>query len=492
MRKAYGADLVSMFVSELETGCFGRGYGLGAEDMPNGISNLAFSVVKIQNAADAPRYSFIHELGHNMGAGHHKEQNVEHGPQVYTYSAGWRWVGSDTNRYCSVMSYTEGFSDGQTYARVPYFSNPSISHLGAATGSAVDGDNARTIRETKHLTATYSSEWTNSQAANLVLGQSNFSTDSGGAGAGNMYHPNDVAVDWATGKIFVADAWNNRVLRFASGVALMTGASAEAVLGQSDFNTTSSGTTARNMSYPTGVFSDPAGHLWVADQYNNRVLRFDNAATKASGAAADGVLGQADFTSGGYATDRNRMYCPSKVAVAAGRLWVSDHCNHRVLRFENAATKENGADADGVLGQADFISGGYATTRNGMYYPKGIAVSMQGTLFISENMNHRVLRFDNAATKENGADADGVLGQADFTSKISATTQNGMSVPVGVSCDNAGRLYVAEYGNSRVLMFDNAASKPNGANADSVLGQPDFTTRTANDQGISSRTLNSP
>jgi hypothetical protein len=47
------------------------------------------------------------------------------------------------------------FADGITHTRVPYFSNPSINYLGLPTGDAVDGDNARTLREIKSVVAAY-------------------------------------------------------------------------------------------------------------------------------------------------------------------------------------------------------------------------------------------------------------------------------------------------------------------------------------------------
>jgi hypothetical protein len=65
-----------------------------------------------------------------------------------------------------------------------------------------------------------------------------------------------------------------------------------------------------------------------------------------------------------------------------------------------------------------------------------------------------VLRFDGAAGKANGAVADGVLGQSDFTSSAQATTASGMSGLFGVAVDGAGRLWVADIFNNRVLRFD--------------------------------------
>ena len=150
LRNTYGADLVVLFTKIDDAG--GIGYLLSS---PFGTPAYAFSITRVQQASWT--YTTIHEIGHNMGLGHHKEQTVQPGPGLYSYSAGWRWVSTDNRRYCSVMTYEQGsyFADGMTHTRVPYFSNPSVTYIGAATGHATNGDNARTVRETKNVIAAY-------------------------------------------------------------------------------------------------------------------------------------------------------------------------------------------------------------------------------------------------------------------------------------------------------------------------------------------------
>ena len=334
----------------------------------------------------------------------------------------------------------------------------------------------------------------NHQAASLVLGQANFTSSVDSTTQTTFYDPGGVAIDPATHKVFVVDGNNQRVLRFASLYSLANGAPAEGVLGQPDFTSATGATTQAGMYYPQGLFVDAGGHLWVADYFNHRVLRFDNASSKANGANADGVLGQPDFTSSDNHTTQNGMWAPYAVFVDGnGRLWVAEIGNNRVLRFDNAASKANGANADGVLGQPNFVSGAARTSQAGMNTPTGLAVDTAGGLWVADAGNNRVLRFKSAAGKPHGANADGVLGQPDFVSNAAHTTQNGMNGAHGVAVDSAtGRLYVGDRLNNRILVYNAAGGLANGANASYVLGQLNFTSATGNAGGISAASLFQP
>jgi hypothetical protein len=143
LRNQYGADFVGFFTRVNDVG--GLGWILST---PLGNAPYAFSITRVQQAGWG--YTYIHEIGHNLGCHHHIEQQVQPGPGLFPYSAGWNWVGNNGGRYCSLMSYGEG-----GYNDVAHFSNPSIFYQGVATGDAVRGDNARNIREVKHAVAAY-------------------------------------------------------------------------------------------------------------------------------------------------------------------------------------------------------------------------------------------------------------------------------------------------------------------------------------------------
>jgi predicted esterase len=158
----------------------------------------------------------------------------------------------------------------------------------------------------------------------------------------------------------------------------------------------------------------------------------------------------------------------------AGRLWVTDRLNHRVLRFDNASMKTNGSNADIVLGQPDFTTGTSGLSSTKMNRPMGVYADAMDHLWVCEDDNNRVIRFDNVSSKTNGAAADGVLGQPDFITNLKSLSRNGVSNLRGVFGDGAGRLYLVDESNHRIIIFNHAASQPNGAFADYVLGQSDF------------------
>lgn len=94
----------------------------------------------------------------------------------------------------------------------------------------------------------------------------------------------------------------------------------------------------------------------------------------------------------------------------------------------------------------------------------------------------------------NGQNASVVIGQADFTSFAAnqggSVAANTIWLPHGNPYVNSnGVLYIGDYGNSRVLVF-NSIPTVNNASADFAIGQPDLTTNTASN--ASATTLSGP
>jgi hypothetical protein len=328
---------------------------------------------------------------------------------------------------------------------------------------------------------------TSFQAATVVIGQSDFT--SALANQGETVGPASLDSPWgnsvfAGGKLYVSDLGSNRILGF-NGIPSQNGASANFVLGQPDFVTITPKAGRGGLSSPESSSSDGT-RLAVADKSNHRVLLYTS--LPASTAAEPTlVVGQPDFDSTTPQCTASSLRIPEAVSLRAGKLVVADSYNHRVLIWNSIPTA-NGAAANLVLGQTSFTScasndtngdgtADSAPNASTLFFPTDVWTD--GTrVIVADNSNHRVLLWNQFPTT-NGQPADVVLGQPNFTTRAPTTTATGMNSPYNIS-STGQQIFVTEDQNSRVTVW-NQFPTANGAAADLVLGQPDFTSKNRGD-----------
>jgi hypothetical protein len=335
----------------------------------------------------------------------------------------------------------------------------------------------------------------NFAAANVVIGQKKFSASGcnrkpagGKPGKNTICGPEGAAAVDGT-TFFLPDSGNVRVLGF-KGVPKKNGASAKLVLGQSNFSKENSGVSATLFDYPSAIATS-GSQLLMTDFGNSRVLIWNKLPTKTN-TPANLVVGQSNLTSNASAATQSGLNHPEAgLLVADGKLFVSDRNNNRVLIWNSIPTA-NGAPADVVIGQPDFTSSGAHTTQTGLDEPEGLW--SDGTqLVVADEANSRVLIWNTIPTT-NGAPADLVVGQPDFTSSDIPEPPNEQSLnqPGGVASDGSS-LYVEDSSNNRILVYSPFPTS-NNPEASVVLGQADFThsDRNAGNASASAQTLDFP
>jgi hypothetical protein len=147
MRDEVGADVVTTLIDTgSASGTTGLGFSL-KNRTPAAFADSAYNVCAVRAVAQS--HTMTHETGHNLGAGHASAvdpEKISPGPQLYDYSAGHFFTGTNGVAYHTIMAYYyDGF--GNTYSPAPFFSSPDCFFMGAATGDATH-DNVRTLRET--------------------------------------------------------------------------------------------------------------------------------------------------------------------------------------------------------------------------------------------------------------------------------------------------------------------------------------------------------
>lgn len=147
-REIHGADLVAMFTKEDNSG--GLAWYMNNRD---GDKDYGFSITRIQQAWNTTTHA--HEMGHNLGSAHSRNQTTAAASTglLNEYSTGWRWRGSDSTVYVSVMTYPESGTP------VDFFSNPNILYKNVPTGSYsgefAPADNARSLNGMRGIIGNY-------------------------------------------------------------------------------------------------------------------------------------------------------------------------------------------------------------------------------------------------------------------------------------------------------------------------------------------------
>ncbi|CAF4832754.1 unnamed protein product [Rotaria sp. Silwood1] len=161
----------------------------------------------------------------------------------------------------------------------------------------------------------------------------NATTIAGGNGRGSQLNqfdrPHGLFLD-DNQNIYVADSVNDRIVKWdrnASSGQLVAGGNGR-------------GNYSNQLNFPLDVIVDKNGTMYISDRGNERVQRWSLGAQNGQTIIDDiFVFGIAQNDQGSLGDGENQFYFPSGVAVdGLGTVYVADSYNNRVMRWPHGAT----------------------------------------------------------------------------------------------------------------------------------------------------------
>ncbi len=226
---------------------------------------------------------------------------------------------------------------------------------------------------------------------------------SGNSGPGFFNYPAGLAID-SQGILYIADQANHLIQRYDTGGGL--------------FLPTWGSLGIMTSPMDVAVYEDPLDNrfVFVVDESANRVQKLD-------------AQGNVVIQWGSYGSGSGRFIAPDGIAVdGQGFVYVADTGNNRIQKF----------DADGTF----VTSWGSAGTDDGLFAaPIGIEVR-GGVIYVADSNNHRIQKFDTSGVF---LGKWGTRGYGDGF----------LYYPIAISFDPSGNVYVTDLWN-RVQKFDPA------------------------------------
>jgi gliding motility-associated-like protein len=258
--------------------------------------------------------------------------------------------------------------------------------------------------------------------ATATLTASSGITVAGGNGSGS--NANQIALSYGlyvdpSGTVYVSDAQNNRVQKWAPG----------ATTGVTVAGGNGAGSNANQFNSPEGIFVDGSGNIYVADNSNNRIQEWTPGATSGTTIAGGNGAG----------ANANQLNLPIAVVVdGSGNIYISDNGNNRVQKW-----------ASGATGGTTVAGGnGAGANANQLNDPDGIALDGSGNIYIADVYNARVQEWAAGATT--GVTVAGGNGPG--------SAANQLLDPSGVYTDGSGNVYVADNNNDRIQEWSPGAA----------------------------------
>ncbi len=298
------------------------------------------------------------------------------------------------------------------------------------------------------------------------IGTAGYSGDGGNAIDAQLNGPAAVFADPANQNVYVVDRGNNCIRKIDPMGKITT------VAGAPDTSATSPAASAP-IRTPRGVFTDTSGNVYVADTYNHRIRKIDPTGMMTNIAGN----GYGDYCGdNGPAVDACLFY-PSAIFVdSAGNVYIADTMNDRIRKVDTSGIISTviGTSISGYSGDGGSVANALLNA------PTGVAVNGWGDLLFSDSGNNAVRTIDSAGnlyTRANVANPRGLAVDSQDGLYI-ASRGEGVKKIVGggglvslASCNDATGVAVDFLGNVYAACpSDNIVMQINGGSSVVVAG----------------------
>ena len=318
----------------------------------------------------------------------------------------------------------------------------TAAHLPNVNGVAVDAAGNIYIADTTNNRIRLVTKSSGNITTVAGTGYAGFLGDDGPAVAANLNDPTGIALD-AAGNIYFADSVNNRIRMISKTDSKITTVAGNGNKGFSGDN----GLAVNAQLYtPYGVAVDTAGNIYIADSLNHRVRMVTKSDSKITTLAGNGDTGYSGDK--GLAAAAVLNYPVGVGLDSAGNIYIADTNNNRIRMISKSdgnllITTVAGTGSNGNTGDGDLAT---SATLNG---PKGVAFDKLGNMFIADTNNNKIRMVTKSDSKITTVAGIAVGG---FSGDMGPATLAALRYPIGVAVGLNGNIFIADTGNGLVRM----------------------------------------
>ena len=254
----------------------------------------------------------------------------------------------------------------------------------------------------------------------------------------------------ASGNVFIADQFNDRVRKVAAATGIITTVAGDGTAG---FSGDAGLATSAQLHDPRGVVVDGAGNIFIADAFNSRIREVAAATGIITTVAGNGTAGFAG--DGGPATSAEiETGVPSIALDASGNLFIADVNNSRIREVVAATGKIKTVAGNGQGLQSGCNGGvnacigvGGPATQAVVPGPLQVAVDSSGNLYIPTQTEFRNM-IDEVVASTGDLQIFAANGAQDFTGTNGPAVSAQLNVPNFAATDGAGNVFIADANNN--------------------------------------------